>query len=63
MKLLLPAEDQSFQFGFDEVVTRAHGLGFDHKLLLDEGMDDPVGREANDEVPVVSSGSYEDLFE
>lgn len=44
MKLLLPAEDQSFQFGFDEVVTRAHGLGFDHKLLLDEGMDDPVGR-------------------
>lgn len=60
-KILLQDADRSFQFGFYEAVTREHGLGFDHKLLPDEGMDDPVGRETADEVPVVSSGSDKDL--
>lgn len=60
---MLLTEDRYFQFGLDEAVIKAHGLGFDHKLLLDEGMDDPFGREAPVDVPEVSSGSDEDLSE
>lgn len=40
-----------------------HGLGFYHKLLLDEGMDDPVGWEVSDVVRELSSGSDEDFSE
>lgn len=60
---MLLTEDRYFQFGYDEAVIKAHGLGLDHKLLLEEGMDDPVGHEVADVIPDVSSCSGEDLSE
>lgn len=44
-------------------MIKAHYLGFDHKLLLDDGMVGPVGQEKPDAAPEVSSGSDEDLSE
>ena len=47
--------------GYDEAVVKSHDLGWEHKQLLDVGMDDPVGREAADAPIVVSSGEDEEL--
>lgn len=62
-KLLLQAEDRSFQFGFDEAVIKVHGLALDHKLLFEEDMEDPIGRETTDVAPEVSSDPDPDLSE
>lgn len=47
--------------GYDEALLKAHGLGWDHKLLMDEGLDNPVGREEPDGELVVSSDPHEEL--
>lgn len=60
-KLLELTEERCFQMGYDEAVRKAHALQWDHKLLLEEGMEDPVGREDPEEAPVVSSDPDEDL--
>lgn len=44
-----------YKMGYAEAVLKAHELRWDHKLLLDEGMEDPVGREGPDEPLVISS--------
>lgn len=49
--------------GVDEIITKAHNLGFDYKQLLDEGMTDLVGQTEPDEPLVVSSSLNEDLSE
>lgn len=54
MKLEL-TEERCFQMGYDEVVLKVHAQGWDHKAILDDDMDDPVGREAVDGPLVVSS--------
>ena len=63
-RLLEVTEDRCFQMGYDEAVSKASSVGLDYKLLLEEGMSDPVTREAIvDEPPSVSSGADEDLSE
>lgn len=62
-KLLLLTKKHYFQIGYDEAVIKAHGLGFDHKLLLEDDVADPVGREEADVDPDVSFSSDEDLSE
>ena len=62
-KLLEKTEDRFLDIGYDEAVRRAHKEGLDHKLLLDEGASDPVGREDPDEPLVVSSDPETDYSE
>lgn len=62
-KKLLLTEERCFQMGYVEAVLKAHELGWDHKLLLNEGMADPVGREEIYEPLVVSSDLDEELSE
>ena len=62
-KLLEKTEDRFLEIGYDEAVRRAHKEGLDHKLLLDEGASDPVGREDPDEPLVVSSDPETDYSE
>lgn len=44
-------------------MLKAHELGWDHKLLLEKEMDDPIGRETQDEPLVVSFDPDEELSE
>ncbi|KAK1394763.1 hypothetical protein POM88_013819 [Heracleum sosnowskyi] len=61
-KLVILSEDRSFFASFDEAVCRAHAAGFEYKQLLDEGMEDPITRpEEHDVPPEVSSGSESEL--
>ncbi|XP_063950621.1 uncharacterized protein LOC135152997 [Daucus carota subsp. sativus] len=62
-KLLEKTEDRFLDIGYDEAVRRAHKEGLDHKLLLDEGASDPVGRDDPDEPLVVSSDPETDYSE
>ena len=62
-KLLEKTEDPFLDIGYDEAVRRAHKEGLDHKLLLDEGASDPVGREDPDDPIVVSSDPDSDYSE
>lgn len=47
--------------GYDEVVLKAPEHSWDHKLLLDEGMADPLGREDANDPLVVSSDPDEEF--
>lgn len=49
---------------FEDAIKKAHSAGLDHKLLQEEGFEDPVGwEERPDESLIVSSGEDEDLSE
>ncbi|KAK1404279.1 hypothetical protein POM88_003884 [Heracleum sosnowskyi] len=58
-KLVLMSEDRGFTAGYEEVVRKAHAAGIDHKLLLEEGMEDPIGRPEEPDVPPVVSSDPE----
>ncbi|KAK1361067.1 hypothetical protein POM88_045541 [Heracleum sosnowskyi] len=58
-KLVLISEDRGFTAGFEEVIRKAHAAGIDHKLLLEEGMEDPIGRPEEPDVPPVVSSDPE----
>ncbi|KAK1360682.1 hypothetical protein POM88_045156 [Heracleum sosnowskyi] len=58
-KLVLLSEDRGFTAGFEEVIRKAHAAGMDHKLLLEEGMEDPIGRPEEPDVPPVVSSDPE----
>ncbi|KAK1368311.1 hypothetical protein POM88_034403 [Heracleum sosnowskyi] len=61
-KLVFMSEDQGFTAGYEEVIRKAHAAGMDYKLLLEEGMEDPIRRpEEPDVPPVVSSDPESDL--
>lgn len=60
-KLLDLSEERCYQIGYDQAVRKAHEVGLQHTLVLEEGDEDPVGREDVDEVTAVSSGEDEDL--
>ncbi|XP_074352149.1 uncharacterized protein LOC141691316 [Apium graveolens] len=59
-KQLDQTEERCFQFGADYVLEKAHGLNWDYKQLLDDNLEDPIGRSAI-EVPLISSGEDEEL--
>lgn len=60
-KLLALTEERCYQMGYDDTVIKAHGLGWQHKRLLDDGMDDPVGQTEVDAPVTVSSGEDEEM--
>lgn len=55
IKKLERTEERYFQMGYDKVVLKMHAQGWDHKAILDEDKDDPVGWEAANEPLVVFS--------
>ncbi|XP_074352390.1 uncharacterized protein LOC141691559 [Apium graveolens] len=59
-KQLNRTEERCFQFGADYVLEKAHGLNWDYNQLMDDSLEDPIGRPAV-EVPPVSSGKDEEL--
>ncbi|XP_074382049.1 uncharacterized protein LOC141723976 [Apium graveolens] len=59
-KQLDQTEERCFQFGADYVLEKAHGLKWDYKQLLDDSLEDPIGRPTV-EAPPVSSGEDEKL--
>lgn len=44
-KKLERTDERLFTSTFNKMVRKAHEVGLDHKLLLIEGMEDPVGQE------------------
>ena len=60
-KLLALTKERCYQMGYDDAVTKAHGLGWEYKLLLDEVMDDPIDRTDANAPVIASSSEDEDL--
>lgn len=58
-KLLLRTEDRCTDLGYEMAVIKVHELGLDHKLLLDEGADDPLERQGDLDEPLVASSDPE----
>lgn len=49
---------------YSMMMRKAHSAGLDHKVLILEGLNDPVGQEElPDEALVVSSNPDEDLLD
>lgn len=61
-KRLKLSEERFFTTTYEKMVRRAAEAGLDHKLILLEGLEDPVGKESAPEEPlVIPSESEEEL--